>query len=61
MKKEISKRKAKATVKKGAKRELTKAEIMRKMDDPNISAKERTELGELLYKDIPIIKAKKSK
>lgn len=55
MKKEVSKGKAKTKAKKVVKKEMTKAEIIKKMRNPNLSAKERDRLDDLLCKDIPII------
>lgn len=59
MKKETSKGKTKTTAKKGLKKELTKAEIIKKMRDPNLTTEERNRLDNLLWKDIPVIKSKK--
>lgn len=58
MKKETSKGKTKTTAKKGLKKELTKAEIIKKMRDPNLTTEERNRLDNLLWKDIPVIKSK---
>jgi hypothetical protein len=52
MKKEVSKGKIKT--KKVVKKEPTKAEIRKKLQDPNVSTKEKNRLAELLYKDFPV-------
>lgn len=52
MKKEVPKGKTKT--KKVAKKEPTKAEIRKKLQDPNVSTKEKNRLDKLLCKDFPV-------